>query len=87
MPRRYVKFDLLVGKRYIDILFPESAWSHVKKAGKVRLAYPSSSTMAVISDDEDPEKAKNEKNAIGVFVPATLLSSLERTATPRTAFP
>lgn len=84
--RREVVFDLHVDDQYVDVPFVDSVWSHVRKVGGLRIERPETRTMAVINDVADaPRKAAQERDVIGVFVPAMLLSSLEASAMKQTA--
>lgn len=84
--RREVVFDLHVDDQYVDVPFVDSVWSHVRKVGGLRIERPETRTMAVINDVSDaPRKAAQERDVIGVFVPAMLLSSLEASAMKQTA--
>lgn len=79
--RREVSFDLRVDDKYVDVPFVDSVWSHVRKVGGLRIERPETRTMAVINDVADAsKKAAQERDVIGVFVPAMLLSSLEASA-------
>lgn len=81
IPHHRMKFDLSVGGMYVDVPFVGGALSHVRKVGNLRRNLPNSRTMAVINDlDGRVDKAVEERNWVGVFVPAMLLSSLEQKA-------
>lgn len=81
IPHHRIKFDLSVGEMYVDVPFVGSALNHVKKVGNLRHTLPNSRTMAIINDfGGKADKAVEERDWVGVFVPAMLLSSLEQKA-------
>ena len=76
MPTRDVSFDMRVNDKYVDILFVDGVWSHVRKVAGVRLVHPGNRTLGVIDDQNDQKRAKVEQNLAGQMVPAMLFSSL-----------
>lgn len=76
MPDRDLKFDLLVNNvKYVDVLFADGVWSHVRKVASMHIVHPKNESIGVLNDIDDI-KSKREKIIAGQFVPTMLLSTL-----------
>lgn len=76
MPDRDIKFDLLVNDvKYVDVLFVDGVWNHVRKVASMHLVHPENESIGVLNDIDDA-KSKREKIIAGQLVPTMLLSTL-----------